>query len=82
MRQAIYDVNIRDGIGSENSNVLSYLPTGEIAQRFSTNDDWSFIIYNGIKGYVYNEYIQKVEKKTWWEYNMKDIIYSHRKETA
>lgn len=52
-----HDVNIRDKGTSEGSNILGSVPSGTTITRYATNDYWSKIEYNGLVGYIYNDYI-------------------------
>lgn len=52
------DVNIRNEAQAETSTIIGYVPTGEVVTRYGTNGYWSKISYNGIEGFISNQYIE------------------------
>ncbi|MPQ42578.1 SH3 domain-containing protein [Clostridium tarantellae] len=45
---------------STNSSILGYLKVGDIFDIRDKGEDWSYITYKGIKGYIHNAYIKEI----------------------
>lgn len=58
MRTTTSDLNLRVGAGTQYSR-LSVLPKGIEVQILSSENGWSKVVYNGITGWVSNQYLTK-----------------------
>lgn len=61
------NLNLREE-KSTTSKVLAVIPAGSKVEVVDAEEDWYEVIYNGIKGYVYNEYLSKTQ------YTWKDTV--------
>lgn len=62
-KYTLANLNLREE-KSTTAKVLTVIPAGSKVQVVDAAEDWYEVIYNGIKGYVYNEYLSKTEY-TW-----------------
>ena len=62
-KYTLANLNLREE-KSTAAKVLTVIPAGSKVQVVDAAEDWYEVIYNGIKGYVYNEYLSKTEY-TW-----------------
>ena len=63
IKYALANLNLRDA-KSTKANVIAVIPAGSKVQVIDAEEDWYEVIYNGQRGYVYNEYLSKT-KYTW-----------------
>ena len=65
IKYTLANLNLRDG-KSLNANVITVIPKGSMVQVIDAEEDWYEVIYNGQRGFVYNEYLSKT-RYTWTE---------------
>lgn len=63
IKYTLANLNLRDG-KSLNANVITVIPKGSMVQVIDAEEDWYEVIYNGQRGFVYNEYLSKT-RYTW-----------------
>ena len=63
IKYTLANLNLRDAKSTE-AKVLTVIPSGSKVQVVDAEEDWYEVIYNGIQGYVYNQYLSKT-KYTW-----------------
>ncbi len=68
-KYTLANVNLREN-KSLNSNVLTVIPAGSKVQIIDAEEDWYEVIYDNLKGYVYNEYLSKT-KYTWTDVTLR-----------
>lgn len=62
-KYTLANLNLRDK-KSTSANIITVIPAGSKVEVVDAEEDWYEVIYNGQKGYVYNEYLS-VTKFTW-----------------
>lgn len=62
-KYTLANLNLRDK-KSTSANIITVIPAGSKVELVDAEEDWYEVIYNGQKGYVYNEYLS-VTKFTW-----------------
>lgn len=62
-KYTLANLNLRDTKSTE-GKVITVIPAGSKVQVISGEEDWYEVIYNGQKGFVYNEYLSQT-KFTW-----------------
>ncbi|QJA08115.1 SH3 domain-containing protein [Romboutsia sp. CE17] len=62
-KYTLANLNLRDK-KSTSANIITVIPAGSKVEVVDAEEDWYDVIYNGQKGYVYNEYLS-VTKFTW-----------------
>lgn len=65
IKYTLANLNLRDG-KSTSANVITVIPRGSMVQVVDAEEDWYEVIYNGQRGFVYNEYLSKT-RYTWTE---------------
>ena len=68
-KYTLANVNLRES-KSLTSNVLTVIPAGSKVQIIDAEEDWYEVIYDNLKGYVYNEYLSKT-KYTWTDVTLR-----------
>ena len=65
IKYTLANLNLRDG-KSTSANIITVIPKGSTVQVIDAEEDWYEVIYNGQRGFVYNEYLSKT-RYTWTE---------------
>lgn len=68
-KYTLANVNLRES-KSLTSNVLTVIPAGSKVQIIDAEEDWYEVIYDNLRGYVYNEYLSKT-KYTWTDVTLR-----------
>ena len=63
IKYTLANLNLRDG-KSTSANIITVIPKGSTVQVIDAEEDWYEVIYNGQRGFVYNEYLSKT-RYTW-----------------
>lgn len=76
-------LNIRDGIGTENTNIITVLPFATKIEYVGLSDDpdWAIVKYDGITAYAASKYLSKEipNKYEIGEYNL--ITYDYKNDS-
>ncbi|MBC6696114.1 SH3 domain-containing protein [Terrisporobacter mayombei] len=62
-KYTLANVNLREE-KSTSSNIITVIPAGSKVQVIDGEEDWYEVVYNGQRGYVYNQYLSKTQY-TW-----------------
>ena len=62
-KYTLANLNLREN-KSTSSNVKTVIPAGSKIEVLDAAEDWYEVMYNGQRGYVFNEYLSKT-KYTW-----------------
>lgn len=68
-KYTLANINLREE-KSTNSNVITIIPLGSKVQVIDAEEDWYEVLYNGQRGYVYNDYLSKT-KYTWTDVTLR-----------
>lgn len=68
-KYTLANLNLRDEKSTE-GRVIEVIPAGSKVQVVNGEEDWYEVIYNGQRGFVYNEYLSKT-KYTWTETSLR-----------
>ena len=63
VKYTLANLNLRDEKSTE-ANVIIVIPAGSKVNVLDAEEDWYEVVYNGLRGYVYNEYLSKTQY-TW-----------------
>lgn len=63
VKYTLANLNLRDA-KSLDANVITVIPAGSEVQVIDAAEDWYEVVYNGMRGYVYNQYLSKTQY-TW-----------------
>lgn len=63
IKYTLANLNLRDE-KSVNGKVITVIPKGSQVQVIDAEEDWYEVVYNGQRGFVYNQYLSKT-KYTW-----------------
>ena len=61
-KYTLANLNLRDEKSTE-GRVIEVIPAGSKVQVVNGEEDWYEVIYNGQRGFVYNEYLSKTKYK-------------------
>ncbi|WP_343347431.1 L,D-transpeptidase family protein [Terrisporobacter petrolearius] len=60
VKYTLANLNLRDG-KSTKANVITVIPAGSKVNVMDAEEDWYEVIYNDLRGFVYNEYLSKTQ---------------------
>lgn len=63
VKYTLANLNLRDEKSTQ-GNVITVIPAGSKVQVIDAEEDWYEVVYNGQRGFVYNEYLSKTQY-TW-----------------
>lgn len=63
VKYTLANLNLRDG-KSTKANIITVIPAGSKVNVMDAEEDWYEVIYNNLRGFVYNEYLSKTQY-TW-----------------
>lgn len=74
IKYTLANLNLREG-KSTSAKIIALIPAGSKVQVIDAEEDWYEVSYNGMRGYVYNEYLSKTQY-TWTQTELRPFADS------
>lgn len=74
IKYTLANLNLRDAKSTE-ANIITVIPSGSKVFVIDAEEDWYEVVYNELRGFVYNEYLSKTQY-TWTETELRSFADS------